>query len=141
MVQYQYSIFLQTWHINNEVMVPAAISKNCLSAIHLEYIPPTAGKHLMSPNPKTKQMNPPPPPTHTHTQIETLRKSIANDPRIVFASICKQLNRRKFSQRPHRQKHMTCQTTNGPLEERGPKGATYPNQSSNVPPISIREPC
>ena len=61
------SIFLQTWHISNKAMVTATISQNCLSAIHLEHVPPTLGKASNVPK-SQKEMK-------TPRQIETSSKS------------------------------------------------------------------
>ena len=119
-------------------MVLATISKNCLFAIDLEHIPLTAGEASSVPKPQ-KETNENPP------QIETSRKSTANDPRIVFTSIYKQLERRKIQPTPKSTKIHDLPNNSWAHRRKCPKGALltqinramfHPSQSQNYPKVA-----
>ena len=129
------SIFLQTWHINNKVMVPATFSKY-LSTIHFEQAHPTLGGIIQCPHNPKKNSTPHKLKHRANQQPMTQESGLSqftnNSKR--KCSICTRIFR-NHTLTTHPSKDLV-----GPAKETSQRGATRPYQPSKIPPLSIREP-
>ena len=128
------SIFLQTWHINNKVMVPATVS-NCLSTIHFQQAHPTLGGIIQCPHNPKKNSNPHKLKHRANQQPMTQESDLSQftDNSKRKCSICARIFR------SHTLITQPIKDLVGPAKETSQRGATRPNQPSKIPPLSIQE--